>query len=115
MVVAIDDVIEKKLTALEAIESQFYEGGCGGGPHLVPDPSDPAAVAARRKQVREELLNYPYYSPALTADRFRSVLGRWYGEDRASKIQYAEAFEVCEYGRQPTKEELLKLFPFFGA
>ncbi len=24
----------------------------------------------------------------------------------------AEAFEICEYGRRPTKEELLKLFPF---
>jgi hypothetical protein len=28
-------------------------------------------------------------------------------------VQYAEAFEICEYGRQPNKEELRKLFPFF--
>ena len=27
MVVAIDDVIDKKLDALDALESQFYEGG----------------------------------------------------------------------------------------
>ena len=27
--------------------------------------------------------------------------------------EYAQAFEVCEYGRQPSKEELRKLFPFF--
>ena len=27
----------------------------------------------------------------------------------------AEAFEVCEYGTQPTAAELRKLFPFFPA
>ncbi len=59
VVVAIDDVIEKKLAAIEALESQFYEGGCNGGPHLVPDPKDAAAVAARKKQTREEFLSYP--------------------------------------------------------
>jgi len=29
-------------------------------------------------------------------------------------VKYAEAFEICEYGRQPDHEELKKLFPFFG-
>lgn len=111
VVVAIDDVIEKKLAAMEALESQFYEGGCGGGPHLVPDPSDHAAVAARKKQVREEFLSYPYYSQA--ADRFRSVLARFYGKERAEKVRFAEAFEICEYGRRPSPEELKQLFPFF--
>ena len=33
-------------------------------------------------------------------------------EDQADKVQHAEAFEVCEYGRRPSKEELGKLFPF---
>ena len=36
IVVAIDDVMEKKLAAVEALESQFYEGGANGGPELVP-------------------------------------------------------------------------------
>jgi LmbE family N-acetylglucosaminyl deacetylase len=47
IVVAIDDVIEKKLAVVEAMESQFYEGGCcdvpagglpqdGGPRHLQP-------------------------------------------------------------------------------
>ena len=27
--------------------------------------------------------------------------------------QYAEAFEVCEYGRRVTEEQIKKLFPFY--
>src|SRR5262249_44880174 len=52
--VSIDNVIEKKLAAMAALESQFYEGGCNGGRHLVPDPNLPEKVAERKKQVREE-------------------------------------------------------------
>ena len=37
----------------------------------------------------------------------------WYPADRVSAIQYVEAFEVCEYGSQPNKTELKRLFPFF--
>jgi LmbE family N-acetylglucosaminyl deacetylase len=111
LVIAIDDVVEKKLAAVEALESQFYEGGCNGGPQLVPSPTDLAAVAARRKQVRDEFAGYFSRS----ADRFRAALGEWYGQERASKVRYAEAFEVCEYGRKPDKEELKRLFPFFEA
>ncbi len=112
VVVAIDDVIEKKMAAIEALESQFYEGGCNGGPQLVPDPRNDAAVAARKKQVREEFLSYPYYSQ--TADRFRAVLARYYGQERAAKVRHAEAFEICEYGRKPQNGELKQLFPFFS-
>lgn len=109
--VAIDEVIEKKLAAIEALESQFYEGGCNGGPHLVPNPADKAAVAARKKAVHEEWV--AYFSA--TANRFRAVLGQHYGKERAEKVRFAEAFEICEYGRKPEKDELKALFPFYGA
>jgi len=109
--VAIDDVLEKKLSAMEALESQFYEGGCNGGPHLVPDPKDATAVAARKKQVREEFVGY-FSEPA---KRFRKELEVYYGPEAAGKVGFAEAFEVCEYGRKPSAEELRKLFPFFPA
>ena len=45
----------------------------------------------------------------------RAALGQNYGKERAEKIKFAEAFEICEYGRKPDKEELKQLFPFFGA
>lgn len=36
--VVMDDATEKKLAAMEAVESQFYEGGCNGSPHLMHRP-----------------------------------------------------------------------------
>ena len=50
---------------------------------------------------------------ASTAEKCRAGLAKWYGKDRAGKVRYAEAFEVCEYGRQPDAAEVRKLFPFF--
>ena len=47
------------------------------------------------------------------ANRFREALIQWYGPDQGKAVKYAEAFEICEYGRQPNADELRKLFPFF--
>ena len=109
VVVSIDDVIEKKLAAMDALESQFYEGGCNGGPQLVPDPKDASAVAGRKKQVRDEFSGI-FAGPAR---RHRAALENAYGRAPAQQSRYAEAFEICEYGRRPDAEEIRKLFPFF--
>jgi LmbE family N-acetylglucosaminyl deacetylase len=109
VVVGIDDVIEKKLAAVEALHSQFFEGGAIGGPHLVPDMTNPAAVAARKKEVREGFAR----RFASTAQRFRLNLTERYGAEAGNAFKYAEAFEVCEYGRSPNAAEVRKLFPFF--
>ena len=47
------------------------------------------------------------------ANRYRKSLEDYYGKDRAAKVQYAEAFEICEYGRRPDKAEIKRLFPFY--
>jgi LmbE family N-acetylglucosaminyl deacetylase len=107
VVVGIDDVIQKKLDVMDALESQFYEGGANGSAALIP--SEPAAQEARRKSVREGFSR----RWTATADRFRTKLGELYGAEPGGKIRHAEAFEICEYGRQPSKEELRQLFPFF--
>ena len=109
IVVAIDDVIEKKLAVVEAMESQFYEGGCCDVP---PGglPQDAAGKAARKREVRDTFSR----RFASTADRFRARLTARYGP-RASAVKYAEAFEICEYGRQPDEAEIRRLFPFFPA
>jgi N-acetylglucosamine malate deacetylase 1 len=110
IVVAIDDVIDKKLAVVEAMESQFFEGGCCDVPKG-GIPTESAAREARKKQVRDA------FSArfASTADRFRAKLAEWYGPEQGRAVRYAEAFEICEYGRQPSKEEIRQLFPFFPA
>jgi LmbE family N-acetylglucosaminyl deacetylase len=105
--VSIDSVMARKLDALDTLESQFYEGGALGSASLIP--SEPAKQQDRRRQVRAAFANRNHS----LADRFRNTLADWYGKDAAAKVEYAEAFEICEYGRRPNKEELAKLFPFF--
>ncbi len=107
IVVAIDSVVERKLGALGVMESQFFEGGAMGNADLVPD--DEAGRAARHARVRERFEN----RFANIANQYRDKLIELYGAEKGNKVRYAEAFEVCEYGRQPTPQELLSLFPFF--
>jgi LmbE family N-acetylglucosaminyl deacetylase len=109
IVVSIDDVVEKKLAAVEAMPSQFYEGGANGSPKLVP--SDEAGKAKRKSAVRESFRNR-FASPA---KQFRAKLRELYGTERGDAVQYAEAFEISEYGRRPNAEEIRRLFPFFAA
>ena len=45
---------------------------------------------------------------------YREKLIEWYGKDRGEKVNFAEAFEICEYGKRPSRKELEQLFPFFG-
>ena len=42
------------------------------------------------------------------------TLTKWFGEARAEAITYVEAFEVAEFGRQVTDQELRELFPMLG-
>jgi hypothetical protein len=106
IVVAIDSVIEQKIDALAEMESQFIEGGALG--YRNPGPVDEADYQARKKRMRESFKR----RFAGVADQCRDKLIELYGEEAGSKVQYAEAFEICEYGRQPTAEQIRELFPF---
>ncbi|MCL2744756.1 MAG: PIG-L family deacetylase [Planctomycetaceae bacterium] len=111
--VAIDDVVEKKLDALMVMETQFVEGGALG--YLDPrtastDPKVREELRAEsRERFRKRFVQY--------ADAARDKLIELYGQEVGSKVKYAEAFEVCEYGRELQKralstEEIRTLFPF---
>ena len=108
--VSIDDVIDKKLDALHELESQLYEGGALGSEEqfrLVPPASDPAA---RKKWLRDHFWGKRDVG---VADQYRDALVTWYGPEKGKAVKHAEAFEVCEYGRRPTPDDLRKLFPFY--
>ena len=87
-------------------ESQIQEGGANGYPGIFP--TDPAGRQRRRDEVSRDLdRRYAGY-----ANSYRDTLVKFYGAEQGRKIKYAQAYEVCEYGRQPSPEELKKLFPF---
>ena len=106
VVVAIDSVIERKVDALVRIESQFIEGGAMGSADRAP--KNDTEKQARIKQTREAFKR----RFARIADDCRDKLIELYGEEAGKKVKYAEAFQVCEYGRRPNKKDLVKLFPF---
>lgn len=107
--VAVDDVFEKKVDALLALESQTFEGGALGSAEKAA-----AAPPASQPQLRRAWLREKWdRRQGGEANKYRSSLIRWYGEERAKQIQYAEAFEICEYGHQPSEAEIRRLFPFF--
>jgi hypothetical protein len=106
VVVGIDSVIDKKLDALAVMESQFLEGGANGHEGLMPK-SD-----AARKQRVAQVRNSQAARFRGIAERFRKEAAEWYPGEKAAKVTHAEAFEICEYGRKPDREELRKLFPF---
>ncbi len=110
IVVAIDEVIEKKIDALLCMESQFVEGGVSG--YLDPrrTSNDPAVRETIKTELRERFRGMY----AKIADQSRQKLIEFYGTEAGGKVQYAEAFEICEYGRRPTAEEIRQLFPFFA-
>lgn len=105
IVVSLDSVIEKKLDALVLIESQFVEGGANGS--AASSPKTPEEKEAKKAQLRESFKR----RFAATADQGREKLIELYGQDAGSKVKYAESFEICEYGRRPSKAEILTMFP----
>lgn len=98
--IAIDSVFEKKMYALAAHESQFFEWLPWTAGRLDKVPRDPEARLAFLAEWRS----------ATPDAATRESLEKWYGA-RGASVRHAEAFEICEYGLQPTEEALRKLFP----
>jgi LmbE family N-acetylglucosaminyl deacetylase len=99
--VAIDSVIDLKISALDSHVSQFYEWLPWVAGTLAEVPKDPAERKAwlKRSRTREA-------SPAV-----RASLVKWYGAEKGNAAKYYEAFEICEYGTQPNETRIRQLFP----
>lgn len=108
VVVGIDSVYEKKMDAIWKLESQIESlWATGDFEKVVPVPTDPAAREQRRRQVAERFAA----RDRRVADKYRVQLTDVYGPEKGAAVKCAEAFELCEYGRQPSPEELKALFP----
>lgn len=108
--VAVDDAFEQKLDGLHELTSQAYEGGASGSAEYVETQVPPAADEVARRAWLKRRWGARQGSEA---ERHRELLVRWYGPERGKAVRYAETFEVCEYGRRPSADELRQLFPFF--
>ena len=97
----ISSVFEKKISALDAHESQFYEWMPWIGHYEKDVPAG--------KEARFKWLISRYSSPMKTD--VRAALEKWYGKEKAEKASFAEAFEICEYGTQPSESQIRQLFP----
>jgi len=109
--VAVDDVFDQKVDAIHELESQVYEGGASGSMEFVRGVPPASQPELRKAWLRESWETRQRGE----ADRHRNALNKWYGPERGQSIKFAEAFEICEYGQQPSEAELRQLFPFFEA
>jgi len=107
LAIATDSVLDKKLRAFAAHESQFLEFGPWQQGILDQVPADPDARL-------DFLLEYAADS-LLATPKMRPALAKWYGEERAHQIKYAEAFEIADYGSVPGDDELKHFFPMLGS
>lgn len=104
IVVSIDDVFEKKINMLDAHVSQFYEWLPWTEGELEQVPHDPV-------ERKKWLASWPSAERKLQPE-WREAVKKRYGA-QAAHIQHVEAFEITEYGHQPSEEEIRRLFPFF--
>jgi LmbE family N-acetylglucosaminyl deacetylase len=98
--VAIDDVWDLKIAALDAQVSQMYEWLPWVDGRLEEVPADSAARRQWLSQSRSRNIS----------QAVRGALERRYGA-QAGQLRHAEAFQLCEYGRRPSIEELERMFP----
>ncbi len=103
--ISIDDVLDKKIDSLDAQESQFYEWlpWTDGTLDQVPKDKVERKIWLRKRFERRTP------TPAV-----REALLKWYGPEKGAQVKLAEAFEICEYGKQPTEAEIRALLPVVG-
>lgn len=103
-VIGIDDVADKKWEAIQQMPSQFSDeqSWTWGTRDEVPD-DEQTRMSNRLDEVKQTYEDQ--------ADTYRDTLIEIYGEEIGQNTRYAESFELSQYGRQATTDELKELFP----
>lgn len=102
IVVDVTSVVNKKVEAICAHESQVYEWLPWIGQYEDKLPAD--------KEGRKQAV-FNRYIPRDGKERFGQAARNWYTLDQLKGDRYFEAFEICEYGLIPNKEKIKELFP----
>jgi LmbE family N-acetylglucosaminyl deacetylase len=103
IVVDIDAVADKKWKCVTAMPSQFGDRDSWQGRTLPNVPSGDVERAAY-------LLDLFKKRNVAVADQYRDRLVSLYGAERGKKVQYAEAFQLGQYGRQASAGDLAVMF-----
>jgi N-acetylglucosamine malate deacetylase 1 len=106
MVVSIDSVAEKKWQCISAMPSQFGDADSWQGRTR---PNVPKGDAERKAY----LLDLIKQRDMNIANQYRDRLVALYGEEKGRKVKYAEAFQLGQYGRQVSLDDLKAMFPGF--
>lgn len=102
IVVGIDKALDKKVNAIDAHESQVYEWlpWVAGDLDKVPEGESERKAWLKKRWTGGDL-----------SKAKQEGLVKWYGQEKAKTFDHAESFEICEYGKQPSEEEIRQLFP----
>ena len=118
-IVDMDDEIETKLHIAHLNVSQVYEWLPYTHGDTVPEGEAERKEWLKGMNVTEETTDEEILASkshgyavrfAKTAARFRRELIARYGIERGKKIRYAEAYELCPYGKQPDEALAATLF-----
>jgi LmbE family N-acetylglucosaminyl deacetylase len=106
MVVDIGAQADKKWKCISAMPSQFGDKDSW-------QARTGANVPTADREREAYLLEGVKKRGMSVAQQYRARLIELYGKERGEKVQYAEAFQLGQYGRQASLDELKKMFPTF--
>jgi len=105
--VIIDDVVDQKIEALAAHDSQMFEWGPwtnGMKESEIPKGDDERLAWLKKRYASQKNWN--------KSDT--DAIKKWYPNLDPANVNHVEFFEICEYGKQPSEEEIKQMFPMLG-
>jgi len=104
--IVIDKVYDQKIAALAAHESQMFEWG--PWTNGIKESEIPIGEKERLAWLKFNFNKKNFEQTEIDA------IKKWYPNKELTDVEHAEFLEICEYGKQPTEQEIKELFPMLG-